>query len=216
MNFRLEPWEISPENEEGTEVSVEFGPVEWKGQNTMVSARWALMSYTTRAYVRFHQSDINYVVIRNKRVVRFERTNSKILGRVARQAIAENEFQLGRIFYLEGEFCLATPTEMFWIKRSSKREETVFALPDEVREKSSSRVFDWLRQQWMQLDSEVRFSWDWNQKSLEQQQQYFAKIVPRWRELSELMSAIATAYQLPPGQKWTLNYADVHNHAPEL
>lgn len=209
MNFRLEPWESSSTDKDNKAVSVEFGPVNWKGQNVMASARWRHLSWITWAFVRFHRSDINYVIVWKKRVYPIEKTDDEILERIARQAVAGEEFQLGRIFYLRSAHCLITPTEVFWIKQSATtREVTEFCLPDEVREGNSAYVFQWLQQQWQQLDSEVRFAWEWNRKNIQQQQQYFFETLPRWRELSELMTAVASAIQIPSEQIWTLNHVD--------
>lgn len=41
MNFNLEAWEVPPRADaENLSVPIEFGPLEWNGAPTMISARW--------------------------------------------------------------------------------------------------------------------------------------------------------------------------------
>ena len=58
MNFEIEPWEIPPgADASDVLVPIEFGPVEWNGVQTMISARWLeLGSGNALAFFRPHES----------------------------------------------------------------------------------------------------------------------------------------------------------------
>ncbi len=90
MNFNIEPWELPPDADAGrSSVPIEFGPVEWNGGPTMISARTVpTKSRQSLAFFHPHASEINYAVLINDALGTFkEHIDSKKLGRIIRQAL---------------------------------------------------------------------------------------------------------------------------------
>lgn len=219
MNFELEPWEIPPgADASNLSVPIEFGPVEWNGEQTMISARTVpTKSRQSLAYFRPHAVEMNFVLMQGQRPNVFESINVGKLERVVKRAIKGQDFRFARLFYYRGQRALLTQRETVWTAPETPREfDTEFELPFGWLEKSSELVLDWLEQQWQRPDSDLRFSWEWNQKTPEQRHHYLTIQVDRWRELFDLMHAIACVEALPIQTRWILDHVDAHNHAPEL
>ena len=226
MNFELEKWEVPPDADANSlSVPIEFGPIEWQGAQqgapTMVSARWLeLPSGEALAFFHAHATGTNYVVTYASTSLhrRKKRVNSKALGELVRSAIGDGSaYSCGRLFYCEREALIARDWNYCW---STSLDVYLEMYPPQFpfccADEPSADVFDWLQTQWRDLDSEVRLSWEWSRKSKLEKIQFFDFIVPRWREIHDLMNAVAVAVELPVGARWILDHVDTHNHAPEL
>ena len=222
MLFELEPWEIPPDADIANwSVPIEFGSIEWQGAQTMVSARWLeLSSGEASAFFRAHATGINYVVTYAKTALhrRKKRINSKALGELVREATGDgNAHSCGRLFYCAGEPLIARGSNYHWSNSLDMWLEMYPSeFPFDATDKPSADIYDWLQKQWRDLDSEVRLSWEWSRKNDEGQTQFFDPIFPLWRELHDLMNAVAITVELPKGTRWILNHVDTHNHAPEM
>ena len=221
MNFELETWEIPPDADaDNLSVAIEFGPVEWQGEPTLVSARWLeLASGEAFAFFRPHSDPINFVVTREDntplRIAR-KHVNSKVLGRIARVAPCEASSHFGRLFYCHGECLIFREGRGHWESQDFWQQEAPLEIPFIAMREPSVHVFDWLQKQWSDLDSELRLSWEWRRKDELEKIRNFDSIIPRWREIHDLMNAVALAVELPEGQRWILDHVDTHNHSPEL
>lgn len=222
MNFRLEPWEIPPgANANNLSVPIEFGPLEWNGEQTMISARWLeLDSGEALAFFRPHEGEINYVVtdIFGHSLHRAQkRINNKILGQMTRLGISNGKFGYGRLFYCGGEPLIMRDRNYFW-ERAQDPYQALFPLapPFDSTNKDSTDIFGWIEKQWTDENSELQLSWKWNRKSTREREDWLGTIVPHWNELHDLMRAVACLIELPKGANWLLTHFDTHNHAPEL
>ena len=221
MNFELEPWEVPPgADAENLSVPIEFGPVEWNGEETMISARWLeLESGEALAFFRPHCNEINYVVTRGDGIELFrakKHINSKTLGNVVRVAPYSGQFYFGRLFYCHGEYLIFREGHGYWEAEDFWQRESPLEIPFDAMTEPSIHVFDWLQAQWNDENSEVRFSWEWNRKIEPEQNRWLGTIVPRWNELHDLIRAVACIAALPTGARWFLDFVDTHNHAPAL
>lgn len=138
------------------------------------------------------------------------------LERVVRKALKREEFSFGRMFHIEGQTCLVRRNETVWVAPRSQQLGSVFGFPFDALIEPSAHVFDWLRGEWNNLDSEVRFAWEWNRQTSSERHQFLEECVPRWRELFEVMRAAAIVEELPENANWILDHVDMRNHSPEL
>ena len=222
MNFKLEQWEIpSGADAENLSVPIEFGPVEWNGEQTMISARWLeLDSGEALAFFHPHCAEINYVVLDDNDGLLYERhksANSKTLGWRARQGIENSALYCGRLFFCAGEAVVTQNSIYHWSSSSDLYRKVVpLRLPFDSANKTSASIYDWFQTQWNDRNSEVRFSWEWSRKDSGAREQYLGTIVPRWNELHDLMRAVSFVVQLPVGEYWSLYHSDALAHSPEL
>ena len=222
MNFEIEKWEVPPgADTENLSVPIEFGPVEWNGAQTMISARWLeLDSGEALAFFRPHCGAINYVVTHSEGIALYwvrKHINSKNLGELVRLAMAGGKFYNGRMFYCANKLLITQGSRYYWsASQDFYQKEYPLQLPFNSTDKPSAYIFDWLQEQWNDENSEVRFSWEWNRKTEPEQNRWLGTIVPRWNELHDLMRAISCIAELPSGKRWILDHVDTHNHAPEL
>lgn len=221
MEFKIETWEVPPGVDANQmTVPIEFGPVEWNGAQTLISARWLeLPSGEALAFFRPHMGGMNFVVTREDGTalpVAKKHVNSKRLGQIVRAAPEERQSYFGRIFYCEGECLTFRDGCGHWSSQDFWQKEKPLRIPFDAMTEPSSRVFGWLQNQWRDANSQVRFSWEWARKSESQRDDWLGDVVPHWRELGQLMRAVAISVQLPPGARWILDHFDSHNHTPEL
>ena len=221
MNFKIESWEVPPgANAENLSVPIEFGPIEWNGEQTLISARWLeLSSGEALAFFRPHKMKINYVVTREDKTplyVANKHVNSKTLGQTVRAALHQEQSYFGRLFYCHGECLIFQKGRGHWEFDDFWQREMPLEIPFDATTEPSIHVFDWLQTQWNDANSEVRIAWEWNRKSDSEQNLWLGTIVPRWNELHELMRAVACIAELPKGARWILGFADTHNHLPTL
>ncbi len=219
MNFKIEAWEIPPgADANNLSMPIEFGPVDWDGAPTMISARWLeFASGEALAFFRPHSGAINYVVTREDNaplVVSKKHVNSKTLGRIARGALDEGKF--GRLFYCHGECLLFRESRCYWESQDYWQKESPITIPFDTHCEPSARIYNWIQQQWHDENSELRFSLEWSQKTEQEQNRWLGTIVSRWNELHDLMRAAAYVAELPTGERWIMNHIDTHNHSPEL
>ncbi|NEN44413.1 hypothetical protein G3V71_23965, partial [Escherichia coli] len=141
-------------------------------------------------------------------------------GEIVRAALLNVDYRCERIFHLNGQTCLLQPERAMgiWSKFSSfhAQKKIEFPLPFDSTDQTSAYIFDWLQTQWNDMDSAVRFSWEWNRKTEQEQNRWLGTIVTRWNELNDLMRAVSCVTALLEGERWILCHIDTHNHAPEL
>lgn len=217
--FLLEAWEV-PVGRDATKTParVEFGPVEWNGEKTMISALGVRLQ--SREVVAFFHPDgveANFAVLQGQSLCPFSsQLDIGKLERIVRQSIKGEQFSCGRLFYLEGQTCLLSPRETVWVAPRSQQWDSVFSFPFDAMKEPSPRVFQWLQQQWNEPHSEVRFAWEWNRKNAQERHEFLEATVWRWRELFDVMRAAAIIEELPEHASWILDHVDTHNHSPEL
>ena len=222
MNFKLESWEVPPgADAENLSVPIEFGPVEWQAEQTMISARWLeVEAGKALAFFRPHSSAINYVLTHSEGTALYwvrQRINSKNLGELVRMAMAGDKFYNGRMFYCADKLLITRNSEYYWsASQDFYQKEYPLQLPFDSTAKPSTYIFNWLQEQWNDENSEVRFSWEWNSKTEQEQNRWLGTIVPRWNELHDLLRAAACVAELPIGKTWILDHFDTHNHSPKL
>ena len=222
MNFELESWEVPPgADADNLSVPIEFGPVDWNGESTMISARWLeLDSGEALAFFRPHETGINYVVLDGNDGLLYQKskgTNSKTLGWRARLAIGNNASYCGRLFFCGGEAVVTQNSIYHWCPSSDPYRKVVpLKLPFDCSYVASSFIYDWFQAQWNDKSSEVHFSWEWNRKDSDARERYLGTIVPRWNELHNLMRAVSIVFEIPVGEYWSLSYFDALDDSDEL
>ena len=222
MNFRLEAWEVPPDADASNlSVPIEFGPIEWQGAPTMISARWLeLPSGEALAFFHAHSCAMNFVVTLGDgtTLIRLRKhINSKNLGNIVRIALHGGRFHFGRLFYCGGEALVLGNEKAHWSASDDFfQREFALVLPFDAQNEPSTNIWHWLQEQWHDLNSAVRLSWEWSRKNDLEKVQFFDSIVPRWREVHDLMNAVAITVELPVGAHWILDHVDTHNQTPEL
>ena len=212
MNFELEPWELPPGADiENVSVPIEFGPIEWRGEPTMVSARWLpTTKKSSLVYFRLHSKNFNFTVLQNDGFGAFKaRLHGKKLERIVRKALEPKKFYLqsgrfyfGRVFHLQGQLCLLRAGESFLASHCSWLSHTPLEFPFDISSEPSKRIANWLCQQWQTEKSAVRLAWEWNRMDSPQRERWWGDVTPRWNELHQLMRAVATVATLAPDQRW--------------
>ncbi|BCM92788.1 hypothetical protein IAD21_04670 [Abditibacteriota bacterium] len=217
-DFRLEVWERPP-NTEIRKISspIEFGPVEWNGEKTMISARTVRFSSSqARAFFRPHRAEANFVISSGQTIYGFQaQMEGGKLERVVRKAVKREEFSFLRVFFLEGQLCLVSSFKSVW-KSPDNQGDSAFEMPFDRMIEPSARIFEWLGHEWNNANSEVRFAWEWNRKNVQERQEFLAERIPRWREIDRVMRAVARVAELPENATWILDHVDTSNHAPQL
>ena len=221
MNFRLEPWEVPPgAAANNLSVAIEFGPVEWNGEPTMVSARWLeLGSGEALAFFRPHCAHINYVVLDDDDGLlheKYKSANSKTLEWRARQGIMNSALYCGRLFYCHSESLIFREGCVYWENQDFWLREYPLEIPFDANTKASIHVFDWLQTQWNNANSELHIAWQWSRKTDSERIRWLGTIVPRWNELHDLMSAASCVAELPTDERWIMNHFDTNIQTPEL
>lgn len=61
----------------------------------------------------------------------------------------------------------------------------------------------------------MRFAWEWNRKDFGERNQWLNEMVPGWKELGQLMHAVATIVGLTPEQMWILDDLITFDYSPE-
>ena len=214
MNFELESWEVPPgADANNLSVPIEFGPVEWNGKSTMMSARTVPTNVgKSLAFFRPHGAGINYAVLINDQFGEFKaRVHGKKLERIVREALRpktlylqSERFYFGRVFHLQDQFCVVRAGESFLTRTQLWLDNTPLEFPFDIAIEPSIQVNNWLAQQWRKQDSDVRLTWEWNRKDDEERETWWGEIMPRWNELRQLMRAVATIIELASDQIWPL------------
>ncbi len=216
--FRLEPWELPTQVEiKKTSSPIEFGPIEWNGEKTSISARTVrFASNQIWAFFRPLNVEANFVVASSStNYSSHPQIDAGKLERIVRKAIKGDQFSFRRAFYVEGELCLMSPEGAVW-KSPYNQGDSDFAVPFDALIDSSAIIFDWLQDELGFHHSEVRFSYDWNRKNAQERHDFLGEHVPRWRELFQLVRAAARVTELPENATWILDHVDTYNHSPQL
>lgn len=221
MNFELESWEIPPTAVTGKLTdATEYGPLNWRGETTMVSARLVPLNSQGLAWAFFrpHAGTTNFVALQNNFTIAQNQTRSfqGHLKSTIERALENAEALAGRVFYVEGQLCLLTGQGAAWATPNpgyKTLNHAIFEIPFEPLTEPSARAFAWLTEQWRDPNSPVRFAAQWIKKSPEAREDYLREKVPQWRELTDLMTWITCAEALPVGKKWDLRHVPLRNRS---
>lgn len=148
MNFELESWEVPPGVDMSrASVPIEFGPVEWNGELTLVSAR-TVPNASRQSLVFFHPhaGGVNFAVLINDNFGVFKaQTHDKKLDRIVRETLRTKKFYyqterfyFGRVFYLEGQLGLIREGESFWAYTNS---DWIERTPTRITLRCNERTF---------------------------------------------------------------------------
>ena len=205
-DFALESWEVPPGVDVGKAKT--FGPVgpfAWKGARMMFLLKLVPVDSTrSMVFFRANNQSKNYAVVSGgdtcQPTLLASQSPPEKAVRVLKHVIGSGEGCFGRVFYLEGELCVARKKSMGWLKPVGYLAE--FRVPFNPMAGQSVRVFEWLRKEWSKPKSEARFAYEWSRLDAEQTHEYYCQHVPHWREVHDLMRLVAQMEGLPEGQRW--------------
>ena len=211
MNFKLEPWEIPPgADANNLSVPIEFGPIDWNGVQTMISARTVEIPTTRNlkwnlALVHPHSTKTNFMPLMKYTIIpnRILSFHISELENIIIKRIKESPDRFGRTFYVAEQLCIVSQNKFLWSQKSIFFDSS-FSTPEDMCKEPSLTVFQWLSQEWKNPDSEVRYAWEWSRKAETERRQYLKDNVPRWEELINLMRAIVCIEKLPKDAPWSL------------
>jgi len=207
-DFELEAWEIPPGVDASQTSQAVFASEmeQWKEGKAQMMLRSVPRS-PSEMWVFFRPSDgsgINFLACESERgspirPVEFSRDffrNRRYLFFALRHGSLP-----GRVFFLDDACVFINENEGGWFGK----ELAPFLLPFSHLEAPSKTIFDWIKEQKNDVNSEVRFALGWSNWDDETRAHHADGVLPEWRELRRLMRAVALLDpELNEGLVWHL------------
>lgn len=211
MNFEIEEWEIPPgADASNLSVPIEFGPVEWNGAETIISARTVKVADRHEmVFFRPHCGSTNFIILAKWAMCPYYRhylrrkKNPNELQQIIEESIQVDSLRFGRSFYVADQFCIFSRSKFFWSRRDIFFDLS-FSTPEIIGNYPSPQIFQWVSQQWQNPNSDVRYAWEWSRKTEAERRQYIEDNVPHWRELMNLTRALVIVEKVPRDLPWSL------------